>query len=218
MRYLIFDIETIPLPDLGQVQLAEVERRTKRELEWGRSTDPEAAESLVRSVSPFLGQVLAVGMRLYSDDSGDIKDKVICESGEKETLEAFLETINHPASGDLRFVHYNGLDFDTPFIIVRAAHHGLKITNRRFLNLRKFYYDNHIDVMQFLSAWGRHPVSLELACASFGLPSPKEGEVTGESVAAAYEAGELDKVAEYVLRDVEATYQLFLKIKPYLPH
>ena len=132
-------------------------------------------------------------------------------------MQAFLETINHPASGDLRFVHFNGLDFDTPFIIVRAAHHGLKITNRRFLNLRKFYYDNHIDVMQFLSAWGRHPTSLELACGSFGIPSPKEGEVTGESVAAAYEAGEADKVAQYVLRDVEATHQLVLKIRPYLP-
>ena len=57
---------------MGQVQLAEVERRTKRELEKGRFTETEAAESLVRSVSPFLGQVLAVGMRLYSDDSGDI--------------------------------------------------------------------------------------------------------------------------------------------------
>ncbi|MEE9465057.1 MAG: hypothetical protein V3W14_05740, partial [Candidatus Neomarinimicrobiota bacterium] len=91
------------------------------------------------------------------------------------------------------------------------------ITNRRFLNLRRFYYDNHIDIMQFLANWGRGSVSLDIACHSFGIPSPKEGEVTGETVAAAYEAGELDKVQDYVLRDVEATHQLFLKIKPYLP-
>ncbi len=217
MRYLIFDIETVPLPELSASQEEEVRRRAERELEYGRYDQYEAAESLVRSVSPFFGQVLAIGMRLFNDESDESKDKVICEADEAGTLRVFLETINHSASSDLRFVHYNGLNFDAPFIIVRAAHHALPITNRRFLNLRRFYYDNHIDIMQFLANWGRGSVSLDIACHSFGIPSPKEGEVTGETVAAAYEAGELDKVQDYVLRDVEATHQLFLKIKPYLP-
>lgn len=215
MRYLIFDIETIPLTGLPEPLELEVARRTKREVERGELEPPEA-ESLVRSVSPFFGRVLAIGMRLYDDKTGDNKDKVISEATEKDTLQPFFETVNHPASQDLRYVHFNGLGFDVPFLIIRAAMHGIAISSYRFLNQRRFSYDPHVDIMQFLSRWGREGVSLDLACRSFDIPSPKEGEVKGETVAAAFERGELEAVREYVMRDVEATYQLFLRIKGYL--
>lgn len=194
---------------------AEVAKRTKKEVERGY-LEPGDAETLIRSISPFLGRILTIGMRWYNEATGETKDKVISEPTEEATLRDFLETLNHPASRDLRFVHYNGLNFDVPFIIIRALHHGIAIENRRFLNLARFRYDPHIDVMQFLSRWGREGVSLEVACHSLGVPSPKEGEVKGESVAAAFEAGDLEAVSAYVMRDVEATYQLFLKVKPYL--
>jgi predicted PolB exonuclease-like 3'-5' exonuclease len=216
MQYLIFDIETIPLNDLPTELDKEVARRTQREVDKGRF-DAEEAESLVRSISPFFGQVIAIGMRLYNADTGEIKDKVIAEDSEINTLQVFLDTINHQASRDLKFVHYNGLNFDAPFILIRAAHYGLSISNTRFTNLRKFAYDNHVDIMQFLSRWGNEGVSLDMACRSFGIPSPKEGEVQGNTVNAAFQAGDMDKVAEYVMRDVEATYQLLLKIVNYLP-
>jgi predicted PolB exonuclease-like 3'-5' exonuclease len=215
LRYLIFDIETVPLTGLAEPLEREVARRTQRELDKsGLST--EEAESLVRSISPFLGQVLAIGMRLYNDASGEAKDKVISEPDEEATLHAFIETINHPASQDLRYVHFNGLNFDVPFIIIRAAIHGISIRNSRFMNLRRFNYDPHVDLMQFLSRWGREGVSLETACHAFGIPSPKEGEVKGNTVAEAFLRGDLEAVNDYVMRDVDATHQLFLKIRPYL--
>lgn len=216
MQYLIFDIETVPLTDLDAALEKEAAKRTARELEKGL-LEPAEAESLVRSVSPFLGRILAIGMRLYNPADSEVKDKVICEATEQATLEIFLETINHSASQDMRFVHYNGLGFDIPFILNRAAILGLPIRNRRFTDLRKFRFDPHIDVMQFLGHWSmRDTVSLDVACHSFGIPSPKEGEVIGESVAAAFAAGNLDAVRDYVMRDVEATYQLFLRIRDYL--
>ncbi len=194
---------------------AEVARRTEREVERGR-LGPAEAESLVRSISPFFGRVLTIGMRLYNDASGELRDKVIAEATEEATLQQFFETLNAPASKDLRYVHYNGLNFDVPFLIIRSAQYGIEIRNRRFLNMARFRYDPHVDIMQFLSRWGREGVSLDIACRGFGIPSPKEGDVKGETVAAAFEAGNLDAVRDYVMRDVEATYQLFLKIKPYL--
>ncbi len=36
------------------------------------------------------------------------------------------------------------------------------------------------------------------------------------SLMAAFQQGDLEAVREYVMRDVEATYQLFLRIKGYL--
>ena len=62
----------------------------------------------------------------------------------------------------------------------------------------------------------RDTVSLDIACRSFGIPSPKEGEVKGNTVAQAFNDGNLSAVEDYVMRDVEATYQLFLKLRNYI--
>ena len=41
-------------------------------------------------------------------------------------------------------------------------------------------------------------------------------EVTGDTVAKAYEEGNIPAVEEYVMRDVEATHHLFIKIEQYI--
>ena len=48
------------------------------------------------------------------------------------------------------------------------------------------------------------------------IPSPKEGEVKGDTVGKAFEEGNIDAVNEYVMRDVEATHQLYEKLKQYI--
>ena len=216
MKFLILDIETIPRDDLPNSLDDEVAKKVQQRVER-TGDDPEDAESLIRSVSPFFGRVLCIGMRLYDEMSGEHKDRVICEEDEKATLLKFAEIINHSNSRGLKFIHYNGLGFDIPFLIIRSAHHGIKIENRKFRNLRRFTYDNHIDLMMFLSGWSTYnAVSLDIVCQSFGIPSPKEGEVKGDSVATAYNDGEIDLGNEYVMRDVEATFQLYDKLKMYL--
>ena len=45
------------------------------------------------------------------------------------------------------------------------------------------------------------------------IPSPKEGEVKGDTVAKAYEEGNIAAIEEYVMRDVEVTHQLFEKLR-----
>ena len=57
---------------------------------------------------------------------------------------------------------------------------------------------------------------MDIACRSFGIASAKVGEVTGETVAKAYEKGNISAVEEYVMRDVEATHQLFEKLRQYI--
>ena len=46
--------------------------------------------------------------------------------------------------------------------------------------------------------------------------SYKEGEVAGDTVAKAYEKGNITAVEDYVMRDVKATHQLFEKLKGYI--
>ena len=59
-------------------------------------------------------------------------------------------------------------------------------------------------------------ISMDVACRSFGIPSPKEGEVKGETVAKANEEKNIDAINEYVMWDVEATHQLFEKLRQYI--
>ena len=46
---------------------------------------------------------------------------------------------------------------------------------------------------------------MDVTCRSFGIPSPKEGEVKGETVAKSYEDS-----------NIEATHQLFEKLRQYI--
>ena len=109
------------------------------------------------------------------------------------------------------------MGFDIPFLIVRAAHYGFQINNWNFKDLRRFSYKSHIDIMMFLCNWNNYnAISIDIACCSFGITSPKDGEVTGNTVAKAYEKGNIPDVNKNVMRDVEATHNLFEKLKGYI--
>ena len=71
-----------------------------------------------------------------------------------------------------------------------------------------------IDLMMFLCNWNSYnAVSMDIACRSFGIRSPKEGKIKGDTVARAYMERNIPGVEDYVMRDVEATHQLYKKIK-----
>jgi len=215
LAFLILDIETLPRPSIDEVVEETVSKKVKSHIER-TGDDPKNADSLIRSTSPFFGQVLCIGMRWLQDD-GSAKDKVICGENESSTLQAFFDIINHSSSKNVRFIHYNGLGFDIPFLIVRAAHHSIEINNWNFKDLRRFSYKSHIDLMMFLCNWNNYnAISLDITCRSFGIPSPKEGEVSGDTVARAFEEGNVSSIEEYVIRDVDATHKLFEKLKGYI--
>jgi len=214
LSFLILDIETVPRASIDKEVEIDIAKRTKARVDR-IGDDPKNAESLIRSTSPFFGQVLCIGMRFLSDD-GQQKDKVICESNEESTLQIFFEIINKTAK-IVRYIHYNGMGFDIPFLIVRAAHYGIQINNWNFKDLRRFSYKSHIDIMMFLCNWNSYnAVSMDIACRSFGIPSPKEGKIKGDTVSKAYMEGNIPGVEDYVMGDVEATHHLYEKIKQYI--
>ncbi|MBC8256029.1 MAG: ribonuclease H-like domain-containing protein [Candidatus Marinimicrobia bacterium] len=215
MAYLVLDIETIPRQIIDETVEKAVAKKVQSHIDR-TGDDPENAESLIRSTSPFFGKVLCIGLRWLQND-GSSKDKVICEENEEATLNEFYKIINHSSSKNVQYIHYNGLGFDIPFLIVRAAHYGLQINNWNFKDLRRFSYKSHIDLMMFLCNWNNYnAVSMDIACRSFGISSPKEGDVKGDTVAKAFEDGNIEAVNEYVMRDVEATHQLFEKLRQYI--
>jgi len=71
--------------------------------------------------------------------------------------------------------------------------------------------------MMFLCNWNSYnSVNMDIACRSFGIPSPKEGEIKGNTIVKAYAEGNISGVEDYVMRDLEAIHQLYKKIKHYI--
>ena len=56
--------------------------------------------------------------------------------------------------------------------------------------------------------------SLDLLCTSLGVPSPKEGEITGDKVHTSYwNDGKLKEITEYCERDVRVLIDIIIKLK-----
>ena len=88
MAYFILDIETIPLPPIDNKVEEAIAKKIQARIEK-TGDDHENAEPLIRSTSPFFGQVLCVGMRWLQDD-GSTRDKVVCEGNEEATLQTYF--------------------------------------------------------------------------------------------------------------------------------
>ena len=94
MAYLVLDIETVPRPEIDESVEEVIAKKAQAHIDR-TGDDPKNAESLIRSTSPFFGQVLCVGMRWLQDD-GSSRDKVVCESNEESLLRAFFDIVNDP--------------------------------------------------------------------------------------------------------------------------
>ena len=103
------------------------------------------------------------------------------------------------------------------FLIIRVVHDRIEINNWNFKDLRGFSFKSHIDLMMFHCSWNSYnAVSMDIACRSFWLSYPKEGEVSIDTVAKAYIKGNISAVKEYVICDVEETHELYNKLKQYI--
>lgn len=208
-----FDIETVPqISPLSNIQTEELSRKLDNYLsKRSENEDIEEAKRLLMGTSPYFGEIICIGLG-GEDASGEFKSLSIIGT-EKEILQKFWKRIT-----DFRgtFVSYNGLEFDVPFILARSMKHGIKVTNKTFIDTRRFQRYPHFDVKQILSDWDKfRSCTLHLACDHLGIPSPKEGEIKAKDVAQAYADGRIDEIQKYCLRDVRATLQIFKIVREY---
>jgi predicted PolB exonuclease-like 3'-5' exonuclease len=135
---------------------------------------------------------------------------------EKQMLEDFWAYV---AKERFRFISYNGLGFDVPWIILRSMKYGIRPTNQYFLTTKRFQRWPHSDVMQLLGDWDRRRTcTLDLACETFGIETPKKGKIKADGVEDAYLAGDIEGIRKYCLKDLVATYELYKLIDSYQPN
>ncbi len=233
MGYLVFDIESAPLPfdsfDPGRQEY----------LLRGCDTD-EAKEQQKNNMAlnGLTGQVVCIGMvyaeTLEAEPKGYVYSSVpdgppgeeMLPDGslwrtmsEVEVLARWWELLDRRG---VELVSFNGRGFDAPFLMLRSAALGVRPSVNLMAGTR-YRYDRHTDLQDELAfySWsaGISPLkrfNLDFYCKAFGITSPKEEGVTGDQVPRLFSEGEHRIIAEYCVRDVFSTWNLYRHWKRYL--
>lgn len=232
MSYLVFDIETIGQPfDEFDDTSKEIFR------EWAQrdaKTEKEAEKELEQiklglPLSPFLGEIVAISVLDGEGKGGTYfqapKEKVddFEEDGlqyrvgdEREIIERFWDIARHYTT----FVTFNGRGFDVPYLMIRAAVHGIRpsrdLLSNRYLSMQRGV--SHVDLSDQLTFYGalwRRP-KLHFATKAFGIKSPKAGGIDGAQVPTAFKDKRYKEIATYCMADVVATKELYERWNEYL--
>jgi DNA polymerase elongation subunit (family B) len=228
MAKLVFDIETsaLPVENFDEVQQEYLFRDAER-------LPDDAARAARRdeirqqfNLWPFTAQVVCVAMlnvesargqvlylaEDFEEDSGEAKAvRFVGCADESELLGAFWDV----AQKYEHVVTFNGRGFDVPFIYLRSALLNIPITRKDWLGYR-FQTEPHCDLAEQLTFYGvsgregaARRFNLDFYCKAFGIESPKSHGVTGMDVNRLLAEGRHREIAEYCLRDVQATLQLY---------
>ena len=227
MATLVFDLETSSLPlenfDEGQQEylFREVEKlpdetaRTARRAEIHRQFNlwPFTARAVcvaMLNADTSRGQVLFTADDLEAEGEAGPVEFVACMD-EVELLTAFWDVARHYDA----VVTFNGRGFDVPFLYLRSALLNVPISRKDWLGYR-FQTEPHCDLAEQLTFYGvsgrdgaARRFNLDFYCKAFGIESPKSHGVTGVDVNDLLAAGRHREIAEYCLRDVQATVLLF---------
>lgn len=229
MARLVFDIETsaLPLEHFDESQQEYLFRDAERLPDEADRARRRAEISQQFNLWPFTAQVVCIAM--VNADSN--KGQVLFQADDfEEELEAGTEGIEFAPQMDEaelltafwdvarrydQIVTFNGRGFDVPFLYLRSAILNVEITRKDWLGYR-YQTEPHCDLAEqftFYNVSGREGAArrfnLDFYCKAFGIPSPKAQGVTGADVNSLLEEGRYREIAEYCLRDVQATVELY---------
>lgn len=240
MQYIVFDIETSPL-NFDTLSQSQQEYWLR-----GANTDEEKdKKKFEMGLNPYTAQVVCIGlqlMELNEDGTSNLIKKAAfsCDnnlneddqiehdlaygskcylSSEKKLLNDFWKILTKYNYAHL--VSFNGRGFDAPFLMLRSAVNEIR-PSRDLMQGTKFNYSKHIDLLDELTYYSggstgpTRRLNFDFFAHSFGIKSPKSEGVDGSMVGDLFSKGEHLIIAEYCLRDVTATWDLFLVWNKYL--
>lgn len=220
---LFLDIETVSAS--GNYQ--EVDERIKtlwsRKVSFLKNLEDATDEELYfqkAGIYAEFGKIVTISLGYFhlEGDALTLRVKALYDQDEKVILEKFKAILHKMNSDNLKLCAHNGREFDFPYLSRRMLINGISLPSVLDLSGKKPWEVNHMDTMDMwkFGDW-KHYTSLDLLAAIFNIDSSKT-EMKGSDVNGVYyETGDLEKIAEYCIRDVIVTAQLFLKLKNISP-
>jgi len=227
MARLVFDIETsaLPVDSFDAVQQEYLFRDAEKLQEETARTERRAEIVRLLNLWPLTAHVVCIAMLnadtsrgqvlFTAEDSGNAPAEpgavefVPCMD-EAELLTAFWDVAKHYDS----IVTFNGRGFDVPFIYMRSALLNVPISRKDWLGYR-YQCDPHCDLADQLTFYGgsregaARRFNLDFYCKAFGIDSPKSHGITGMDINQLLAQRRYREIADYCLRDVQATVLLY---------
>jgi hypothetical protein len=242
--YFIYDIETaaIPYENFSESQREYLIRGAKNDEEISKKKGEMALYPLTAQVATIGLKIIEVtedGMETIlksgalMNNPNIAEDKIIleketddagietsfCQSNESDVLKGFWNLLSHYRNATL--ITFNGRNFDAPFLMLRSAVLEI-VPTRNLMEGTKFNYPLHIDLLDELTFYTQsnygatRRFNFDFYTQAFGLPSPKSKEVNGSIVSEFFAEEKYSEIARYCLRDVQATWDLYKRIRNYL--
>ena len=205
-EYLFRDAEKLPDPAAREARRAEIQQFFNL---WPLTARVVCVAML--NAETLRGQVLFTADDFGESAAEESPVKFVPCVDETELLTAFWDVARHYDG----IVTFNGRSFDVPFIYLRSAVLNVPISRKDWLGYR-FAVDPHCDLAEQLTFYGvsgregaARRFNLDFYCKTFGIESPKSHGVSGMDVNRLLAEGRFREIAEYCLRDVKATVELY---------
>lgn len=213
-KILFLDIETVPASPTFEDMDERFRKLWEKKAEQLKRNKPDAtADQLYTSAGIYseFGKIVCISCGFMN--GREFRLKSFYGDDEKVLLDEFAYTLtNHFSDGSTLLCAHNGKEFDFPYIARRMLIKGVKIPDILNLAGKKPWEVKHLDTME-LWKFGdyKHYTSLELLCAVFNIPTPKD-DIDGSMVGHVYWVEkDLPRIAEYCQKDVVTIAQLFRK-------
>ncbi len=241
---IVFDLETVALPfdSLDESQQEYIVRGTTTEEERERKINEMALSPLTARIVCIGLKVMRKSQEnewetrreiayvqlagVQNDIQQETQSEVVLPSGailkymdEQSMLIKFWEILD--TSKDAELISFNGRGFDAPFLMLRSALYRIR-PSRNLMDGTRFNYAKHIDLIDELtyytpsSTGATKRYNFDFYTRAFGIPSPKADGVHGGMVGELFAEERMQDIAEYCLRDVRATWELYCIWRDYL--
>jgi len=217
---LFIDIETVP-QKAGFVELPEhFQKLWDKKSVYFRDESQTAADVYERAgIYAEFGRIICISAGVIIQKNGErfYRVKSFHDSDEKKLLSAFNDMLDKFTSNSgKKLCAHNGLEFDYPYIARRTLINGLRIPRILDVSGAKPWEikDRLLDTLQMWKFGDyKNYTSLDLLCAVFNIPTPKD-DIDGSQVAQVYYMeGDLERIIHYCEKDTLALANLVLKYK-----
>ncbi len=223
-KILFLDIETVGgCPDLESCERfsPEIAEQFHKYFDWFQKRFPEdnglTNDDVFKKRSalvPEFAKIICVSMAFVMEN-GEVKKQTFSGDDEKTLLTQVRTLLDRCHKLDFYLCGHNLKNFDIPMLAKRMIINGILPSKILPSYDTKPWEVKAIDTKEIWQYGSYTSIgSLDLVCSTMGIPTPKDGEVTGDKVHHAYWVEQkLPQIAEYCEKDVEVLIEFIKKLK-----
>lgn len=209
-KILFLDIETVSAAPKFDDLSDRMKKLWKKKAEHIKASEDEPVSETYNKAGIYaeFGKIIVISVGYFNGSSFRLKS--FYGDDEKILLNDFATMLNkHFDQYDQLLCAHNGKEFDFPYIARRMMINGIELPSILQIAGKKPWEIRHLDTME-LWKFGdyKNYTSLDLLCAIFDIPTPKD-DIDGSMVGKTYwELNDLERIKEYCQKDVLAIAQL----------